>query len=182
MQDFVRQFISQYPKATLQDIYKGAFQDKFGPAHILTDRTAVERYINQELKDMDNEKRANRKKYYEPCSWRGNFYRVDLSVIKDGKVPMDNFVDAFMQSAQGIDTNLTAAWVEEWNEMQKVVHEVAPDIERFSADSLAIASLLSEGKYVVHHSRQFDEAYHPHYRIIRRDLFEIMILPYLNQR
>ena len=87
-----------------------------------------------------------------------------------------------MQSAQGIDTNLTAAWVEEWNEMQKVVHEVAPDLERFSADSLAIASLLSEGKYVVHHSRQFDEAYHPHYRIIRCDLFERMILPYLNQR
>jgi len=38
---------------------------------------------------------------------------------------------------------------------------------------------LSEGKYVVHHSRKFNQHYHPHYRIIRRDLFEEKILPKL---
>lgn len=32
-------------------------------------------------------------------------------------------------------------------------------------------------RFVMSHSQQFKEAYHPHYRIIRRDIFEREILP-----
>ena len=32
-------------------------------------------------------------------------------------------------------------------------------------------------KYVVSHSDAFKTAYHPHYRIVRRDIFEQEILP-----
>ena len=34
-----------------------------------------------------------------------------------------------------------------------------------------------DAKYVVSHSDAFRQAYHPHYRIIRRDIFEQEILP-----
>ena len=53
-----------------------------------------------------------------------------------------------------------------------------------SAEQLADAMVRSaEGlprpshKYVVSHSVTFKEAYHPHYRIVRRDIFEQEILP-----
>ena len=36
MQKYLRDFMQKYPEATLQDIYKGSFQDVFGPAHLLT--------------------------------------------------------------------------------------------------------------------------------------------------
>lgn len=56
-----------------------------------------------------------------------------------------------------------------------------------TAEQLADAMVRSaEGlptpdpKYVVSHSSAFREAYHPHYRIIRRDIFEQEILPKLN--
>ncbi|MBR4773929.1 MAG: hypothetical protein IK010_05810 [Bacteroidales bacterium] len=34
---------------------------------------------------------------------------------------------------------------------------------------------------VKHHSPAFNEAYHPHYRIVRRDIFEKEILPLINR-
>ena len=172
---FVCGYFEKYPEATLQDIYKGSFQDVFGPAHILTDRQAVIRYIESELKASTSFEEDD----YQPCGWQGNFYQVNLKVIADGRVPMDVFVDAFMASANGIDTTLTPAFVKDWQELQQAVRTVRPQLEGYREDSTLLAHLLKEGKYVVHHSRKFNEHYHPHYRIIRRDLFEEKILPRL---
>ena len=172
---FVRGYFEKYPEATLQDIYKGSFQDVFGPAHILTDRQAVIRYIESELKASTTFEEDD----YQPCGWQGNFYQVNLKVIADGRVPMDVFVDAFMASANGIDTTLTPAFVKDWQELQQAVRTLRPQLEGYREDSTLLAHLLKEGKYVVHHSRKFNEHYHPHYRIIRRDLFEEKILPRL---
>ncbi len=187
IRQFLTRFIRQYPQATLQDIYKGAFQDRFGPAHILTDRNAVEAYIKSELEEMGKEALADVRNsdvshstkssrslwdYCQPCGWHANFYRVDLAIIKDGVMPMDVFVDAFMESANGIDTTLTSAWVEEWDKTLHVIHETVPDLEGFSTDSAFIAQLLTSGKYVVHHSHRFNKVYRPHYRIIRKDVLE----------
>ena len=172
---FVKGYMQKYPEATLLDIYKASFQDKFGPAHLLTNREAVENYINRELETAESLEGDD----YTPCGWQGNFYQVNLKVIKEGRVPMDVFVDAFMASANGIDTTLTQAWLDEWNLLQQSVRKVAPSLEGFEKDSTHLANLLKGGKYVVHHSRKFNEHYHPHYRIIRRDIFEEKILPRL---
>ena len=174
-EDFVRTYLQRYPEATLQDIYKGSFQDVFGPAHILTNREAVVNYIKREMETAEKFEEAD----YIPCGWQGQFLQVNLKVIADGRVPMDDFVDAFMASANGIDTTLTQAFVEDWKLIQQAVRKVAPTLEGFAEDSTFLSGLLSEGKYVVHHSRKFNKHYHPHYRIIRRDLFEEKILPKL---
>ena len=176
-EDFVRTYLQRYPEATLQDIYKGSFQDVFGPAHILTNREAVVNYIKREMETAEKFEEAD----YIPCGWQAQFLQVNLKVIADGRVPMDDFVDAFMASANGIDTTLTQAFVEDWKLIQQAVRKVAPTLEGFAEDSTLLSGLLSEGKYVVHHSRKFNKHYHPHYRIIRRDLFEEKILPYIRE-
>ena len=173
--EFVSAYLQKYPEATLQDIYKGSFQDVFGPAHILTDREAVEQYIHHEIKTAESFENED----YTPCGWQGNFLQVNLKVIADGRVPVDVFVDAFMASARGIDTTLTQTFVNDWQLIQQAVRTAAPQLAGFSEDSTLLANLLGEGKYVVHHSRKFNKHYHPHYRIIRRDLFETKILPLL---
>lgn len=172
---FVRYFFEQYPKATLQDLYKGSFQDQFGPAHLLTDREAVKKYIKQE---MDNAKTYPGEDFVA-CGWQERFYQVNLKVIADGRVSLDAFTDAFMASANGIDTSLTPAFLKEWSQLLQAVKQVQPQLSGFTQDSTMLANLLAEGKYVVHHSKTFDETYQPHYRIIRRDLFEKHILPHL---
>ena len=174
-EDFVRTYLQKYPEATLQDIYKGRFQDVFGPAHILTNREAVTNYIQSEMESAE----AWEEHDYTPCGWQGNFLQVNLKVIADGRVPMDDFVDAFMASANGIDTTLTSSFIEDWHLIQQAVRLTDPQLEGFKEDSTLLSHLLKEGKYVVHHSRKFNAHYHPHYRIIRRDLFEEKILPKL---
>lgn len=66
----------KYPLITLADIYKGAFQDYMGPAHIIPDSQSARTYIVKELETADTLVGD----YYEPCSWMGNYYRVNLSV------------------------------------------------------------------------------------------------------
>ena len=172
---FVRTYFQRYPQATLQDIYKGSFQDVFGPAHILTNKESVTKYIQYEMSQVESYENED----YVPCGWQGNFYQVNLKVIADGRVPMDTFVEAFMASAQGIDTTLTPQFIEDWQGMQQSVRKVVPELEGFEKDSTLLAQLLQEGKYVVHHSQKFNDHYHPHYRIIRKDIFEEKILPKL---
>ena len=172
---FVRTYFQRYPQATLQDIYKGSFQDVFGPAHILTNRESVTKYIQYEMSQVESYENED----YVPCGWQGNFYQVNLKVIADGRVPMDTFVEAFMASAQGIDTTLTPQFIEDWQWMQQSIRKVVPDLEGFEEDSTLLANLLEEGKYVVHHSQKFNDHYQPHYRIIRKDIFEEKILPKL---
>ena len=106
---FVRTYFQKYPQATLQDIYKGSFQDVFGPAHILTNKESVTKYIQYEMSQVESYENED----YIPCGWQGNFYQVNLKVIADGRVPMDTFVEAFMASAQGIDTTLTPKFIED---------------------------------------------------------------------
>ena len=174
-EEFVRTYFQRYPQATLQDIYKGSFQDVFGPAHILTNKESVTKYIQYEMNQVESYENED----YVPCGWQGNFYQVNLKVIADGRVPMDTFVEAFMASAQGIDTTLTPQFIEDWQWMQQSIRKVVPDLEGFEEDSTLLAHLLEEGKYVVHHSQKFNDHYQPHYRIIRKDIFEEKILPKL---
>lgn len=175
IENYLRTYMQQYPEATLQDIYKGRFQDVFGPAHILTNREAVKNYIQHELKTATQLEGPA----YEPCSWQGNFLRVNLSVIAQGKLSVDELTDALMESAEGIDTTLTQKFVNDWQDIQQTVRTIIPELKGFSKDSLYLDSLLKEKQYVVHHSRMFNEHYQPHYRIIRKDIFEREILPKL---
>ena len=172
IEKFITNFFTQYPKATLQDVYKGAFQDYFGPAHLLTDRKAVRNYIEYELSKAD----TLGGEYYEPCGWKGRHLRVNLSVIADSLLPIEDFIDAFMASAQG-EPALSQEWLDEWDMIQHTVKRLYPNLEHFATDSANIAQQLSEGKYVMHHSRAFNQYYHPHYRIIRKEFFEQSILP-----
>lgn len=175
----VEGLIERYPQATLQDIYKSCFQDHFGVAHLLADRERVKGYIEYELATADSLVAA----YYEPCGWRGNFVRVNLSVVRDSHLTADELTDAFIASAAYSSNEVTEAWLTEWQTMLRLIKEKGQDRQLcgFSADSTELARLLGEGKYVMHHSASFRDAYHPHYRIIHRSVFEEQILPRLPQ-
>ena len=168
--------MSEYPQATLQDVYKSCFQNYFGVAHLLGSREQVYNYICKELEADDY---VEGSRFYEKCGWQGNHYRVYLNAIKEGYITADMLTDAFMASAPEEAPQVTVCWIKQWGEIERVVREIFPDLENFETDSKSISEMLSQGKYVMHHSRRYNKAYHPHYRIIRRDLFERDILPYL---
>lgn len=180
--------LCRYPQSTLQDVYKNCFQDYFGPAHIVPSREATRQYIERELAQIH----AVDSCYYEPCGWRGQYYRVNLSIVSDGIMSLDDFADAFYRSVPEETPEVTSQWIVEWECIAAMTHVVAEDLvaeqpqlsvllSQFSGDSTAISSMLAEQKYVLHHSPRYNAAYAPHYRIIRRDIFEREILPLLTE-
>ncbi len=168
--------ISHYPSSQYRDVYKNFMQDFFGPGHILADTTASARYLRHELA----EEGPFEGPLYEQTGFRGNFYRVNLSVIKDSIVPYDLFFDTFVESVRGITPPSGEEWMKTWSLIDSVIS--AKDLHFFDeeTDRQALQTQFAEGNYIAHHSRRFNDSVHFHYRIISRPNFEKFLLPLIS--
>ena len=111
----------------------------------------------------------------EPCGWEGNYVRVSLRCIQDGTVSAEELTDALMQSAIPVEENAIRAWEKEWKAILARVKMKYPDIPGLEEDSRKLDSLLASGQYAYHQSAAYEEAYHPHYRILKKDLAEKLL-------
>lgn len=167
-----------YPKANLLDIYKSSFQNRYGPGHIIADPAKSKAYLDRELTETPRHKNPD----YEPTVYDGSFIRVNLSVISDSIVPYDTFFDAFLLSAKNTVMPPIEKWTDEWHEILTVVKEQYPDLPGLYDDEKAIEGRLQKGIYQGEHSDLYMEEYDPHYRIIRRDVFEAKIKPIIDNK
>lgn len=169
--------LEAYPQSSLRDLYKNFFQDRFGPGHIVSDTASAGKYLREELaaeKDF-------RGPYYEQTGYSGDFYRVNLSLVKEGIIPYQVFFDAFIHSVKDIKPVAVKEWAEDWRLIESVISQMGMDLPDYKKDKVAIRQLLEQGKYAMHHSRTFVENYDPHYRIISKDIFEKELLPLINK-
>lgn len=164
--------LNNYPEATLQDIYKSFFQDKFGPEHIVSDTASARKYLLFELENMGETSMP----YYEEAGTGANFIRVSLQTIKDSIISEEELLLLVTESANSERNVSMEEWKEEW---ESIKDHVPTDIKGYKDDDERIDSVLNSGHYAIHHSRIYNDLYHPHYRIIRKDLFEEKILPKL---
>ncbi len=164
-----------YPASTLKDLYKNFFQDRFGPGHIISDTTAAGNYLRRELDSYTEVSGARA----EPTGWEHNFFRVNLSVVKDGSIPCDLFLDAFVRSVNGIEPPSLDKWKEEWTTIEAIISSMGLDLSGYEEDRTEILRRLDGGDYVGHHSAAFNAAYSPHYRIVSRKIYEEELLPLL---
>lgn len=169
----VERQLRDYPKSTLQDLYKSFFQDRFGPGHLVNDTSAAGNYLRYEL----NNSESFHERYYEPTGYENNYYRVNLSVLKENRISYQKYFDAFLRSVEKIDLDAISEWKEEWSEIESVINSMNLDLENFEEDLKMIHSVLEQGKYAVHHSEIYNSEYQPHYRIIEKKIFEEEILP-----
>lgn len=165
--------IANYPASQYRDVYKNFMQDFFGPGHILADTVASGRYLRHELSETTRFDGPP----YEKTGYKGNFYRVNLSLIKDGVIPYDVYFKAFVESVQGIVPPVGEDWMKTWTLIDNVIKEKGlhfPDEEK---DREELKKQFAEGDYVVHHSKRYNDSVNFHYRIISRDKFESVIRP-----
>jgi hypothetical protein len=118
---------------------------------------------------------------YYPVGDEGNYVRVDLSVVLDGLIDEETFLDAFIRSANEGKRSTEEQWVAKWKDLEKVIRKDFPDIPDADKDLVIIDSLIEKGDLIMHHSEAFTEAYNPHYRIIARDVFEKGLKPLLER-
>lgn len=168
----------RYPGITLQDIYKSFFQNHFGVAHMLADSATVRKYIAAEVANAQEMDSA----YYEPCGYdQTNFFRVNLSAIRDGRISVEELADAFMASHPYSRTEMDDEWMKEWETVKEFVCREFPHLPNLAEDTARIGESLRNGKYVMHHSEAYSQRHHPHYRIVYKDIFRERILPKLEK-
>ena len=179
-EDFIGRQMGTYPKSWLFDIYKSCFQDYMGAEHLVSDRESVKAYLDEELSTvtLDNLLPWD----YEPCGINGNYYRVSLRLIKEGVITEDQLIDAFVRSATECERPSVEQWRDEWQRMMSKIDQMNLSLPFYQEDKLFIDSILAAGKYAISHSPEYRDAYRPHYRIVRRDIFENEIMPAINKR
>lgn len=197
--DFVQRLLQQYPKARLLDIYKSCFQDYMGAEHLVTDRQRVKHYLDEELSTTNLD--DLQPWYYEPCGTDSCYYRVSLRAVMEGHITVAQLLDAFIRSANGVVEEGEAererrfaqhsreevsrpsveAWSQRWQTMREVIDTMHLTLPQYEEDRRFIDSVLAAGRYAISHSPDYREAYHPHYRIVRRDIFEREIKPLFAQ-
>lgn len=164
--------MKNYPASQYRDVYKNFMQDFFGPGHILADTAASGRYMRQELAEegpFDGPR-------YEKTGFKGNFYRVNLSLIKDGTIPYDVFFPAFVESVQGVTPPSGEEWMKTWSVIDSVINEKGISFFDEESDRRELGEQFAEGNYIAHHSHRFNDSVHFHYRIISRENFDSIIL------
>ena len=170
----IEQQMAAYPESTLQDIYKSFYQDRFGPGHMISDTASARSYLIRELSEMNE---ASAAVYYEPTGSEGRFIRVHLLAVADGLITADQLLDAFVRSANIVKAETD--WVAEWKAVAGTITKYGIRVNGFED-----ASLLDEAsrdRQAVHHSQAYNAAYHPHYRIVERSIFEEELRPLIKE-
>ena len=160
-----RQLVT-YPESILQDIYKSFYQEHFGPGHIISDTASARRYLMRELSEMGK----TQSPYFEPTGSQGDYVRVYLSAVADSLITAEQLLDAFVRSANSRQEP-TVSWMEKWEAIVSIIQANKMEIVGFETD-LPMLTEAAQINQAVHHSRPYNEAYHPHYRIVERSIFE----------
>ena len=174
---FVKGQLEMYPQARLLDIYKSYFQDFMGAEHLVSDTASVKAYLEQELAMTDVNDLMPW--YSEPCGTGGNYVRVSLRAVKEGFITSDELLNAFIASANSGERATVEDWTARWHEIINVIEQMGVSRPYYEQDTQFIEQVLAQGKYAISHSPDYREAYAPHYRIVRRDIFERDIKPLL---
>ena len=175
VEGFVNRQMQAYPKSRLLDIYKSCFQDYMGAEHLVSDRQMVKAYLDEELNTTSLDDLMPW--YYEPCGIEGNYVRVSLRTVKEGIIQENLLLDAFIRSANNKERPSVDSWREQWHKIIGTIEQMNLNLPSYSEDKQFIDSILSAGKYAISHSPDYREAYHPHYRIVERNIFEREIKP-----
>lgn len=165
--------MATYPESTLQDIYKSFYQEHFGPGHIISDTASARRYLMRELSEMGKPQSP----YFEPTGSQGDYVRVYLSAVADSLITAEQLLDALVKSANSWQEP-TVSWLEKWDAIVSIIQANKMEIGGFETD-LPLLNEAAQNNQAVHHSRRYNVAYHPHYRIMERSVFERELEPAL---
>ena len=175
---FVSRQMAGYPKSHLLDLYKSCFQDYMGAEHLVSDRERVKAYLDEELTTADMDDLPEW--FYEPCGIKGRYVRFSLRAVKEGLITEDMLLAAFIRSANTKRPSVKS-WRRKWHKIIGTIDKMNLNLPDYDREKQFLDSILSVGKYAISHSSDYREAYHPHYRIVERRIFEKELKPLIEK-
>ena len=180
IEKFVKWQMETYPELRLLDIYKSCFQDYMGAEHLVTDSERVKAYLDEELATTSLDDLLPWS--YEPCGIDSNYYRVSIRTIKENSISKEMLLDAFVRSANSVERPSVESWCDRWHIIIGTIDQMNLSLPHYEEDKQFIDSILNAGKYAISHSPSYREAYHPHYRIVEKGIFEREIKPWIDRK
>ncbi len=168
IREYVEAELNYYPEARLTDLYKNYFQDAYGPSHLVPDTTQAGAYLDWELKQPDWTDTL----LVQPLGIHHDYYRINLILVKNGTIPRDTLLLGLVKSVPLARKPAIEDWKREWAEVLRVIKKMKPGLPDLALDKKRIDDVLDKGDVVMHHSRHYEETYHPHYRIIHRTVLK----------
>lgn len=168
IKQFINAELKYYPEARLADLYKNYFQDAYGPGHLIPDTTKAGVYLDWEMKQPDWTDTL----LVQPLGIHHDYYRINLILVKNGTIPRDTLLLGLMESALLARKPAIDEWKKEWAEVLQIIKKMKPGLPDMASDEKRINEILEKGDVVMHHSQHYEEAYHPHYRIIHRSVLQ----------
>ena len=162
-------------------------------------RERVKAYLDEELNAIDLNDLSEW--YYEPCGIKGRYVRVSLRAVKEGLITENMLLDAFIRSANTKRPSVKSAskreqnqaclnfaereqtrpkvksWSRKWHKIIGTIDKMGLNLPDYDMEKQFLGSILSVGKYAISHSADYRKAYHPHYRIVERHIFEKELKP-----
>jgi hypothetical protein len=150
-----------------------------GAEHLVSDRQGVKAYLDEELNTttLNDLMPWN----YEPCGIDSNYYRVSIRTIKENVISENMLLDAFIRSANTPKRLSVEEWSKRWHVIIGTIDQMQLGLPYYQQDKAFIDSILSVGRYAISHSPEYREAYHPHYRIVERGIFERELKPLIEK-
>jgi hypothetical protein len=148
----------------MEDIYKFLYQATMGNEHLMADPRETRKYLDDELAQA----RATADgPEFEPLTADSSLVRVNLRPFKLHKRDGAIIMDAMAKTATDFRKNpnlLKLYWAEV---VQLAVENRVP----FKPEDLRsfFARMEQEGFPAIHHSKTYDDAYHPSYRVVLRN-------------
>lgn len=155
-----------YPALKPQDLLKGLHQSVFGCGHFVTDEVRGLELLRQELSCPGA--RGN----IEPLD--GGYCRVHLGYLKETGLAPETLLRLFVLSAETSAGDRAAL-----EEKLAVLLELAREEKLpwpWEEVAAAVEAWRDEGFPSCHHSEPFRKAYRPAYRVIRKELAELLPL------
>lgn len=181
VQKAISRQLADYPETRVSDIYKSFCQDNLGPEHLIANVESARNYLETELQTYREDLAAGRysapAQRCVPVGDQGNYVRVDLSTVLDGILTPEAYLDAFVRSANEGKKVTPDQWTAKWQDVAGVIRKQFPDIPDAEQGLAALDAMIAEGHLIISHSPIFRDTYHPHYRIIARDIFEQEMKP-----
>jgi hypothetical protein len=163
----IKQELKLHPKATLIDLYKNFFQGRFGPGHMINNVEAASNYLKEELQSSTEFDSV----LWQSVGYEDNYYRVNLSLVRDKKIDFEELLAAFTEKSDTSENIDIDKWKREWDSILEIIEKMNLSLPDFDEDKLQISDNLNKGIIIGHHSINFINNYHPHYRIVSKKHF-----------
>lgn len=160
-QSIVIAHCSRYPELQVEDLYKLTHQAALGSEHAVDDINTARQWLVRELDQLPE---SSVEPLFEEISPDKSIVRVHLKPYFEAGGDLEDLLQAFVTTAseyQGSLELLSKYWSSIEGLAQRGELKFHLDILRSFIDRMEASHFPA-----VHHSPQYEQAYHPHYRVI----------------